>query len=47
MSYNGARLQRRIASTEDRKLAARELIIPDGMENIYAEKRYAPGVRVG
>ncbi len=28
-------------------MAARELIIPDGMENIYAEKRYAPGVRVG
>ncbi len=28
-------------------MAARELIIPDGMENIYREKRYAPGVRVG
>ena len=28
-------------------MAARELIIPQGMENIYAEKRYAPGVRVG
>ncbi len=28
-------------------MAARELIIPEGMENIYAEKRYAPGVRVG
>ena len=25
----------------------REPIIPQGMENIYAEKRYAPGVRVG
>ena len=25
----------------------RELIIPKGMENIYAEKRYAPGLRVG
>jgi enamine deaminase RidA (YjgF/YER057c/UK114 family) len=32
---------------EDRDMAARELIIPDGMANIYAEKRYAPGVRVG
>ncbi len=28
-------------------MAARELIIPEGMENIHAEKRYAPGVRVG
>ena len=28
-------------------MPARELIIPNGMENIYREKRYAPGVRVG
>ncbi len=28
-------------------MARRELIIPLGMENIYAEKGYAPGVRVG
>jgi enamine deaminase RidA (YjgF/YER057c/UK114 family) len=28
-------------------MAARKLIIPQGMENIYREKRYAPGVRVG
>ena len=28
-------------------MAARELIIPQGMENIYREKRYSPGVRVG
>lgn len=28
-------------------MAEREQIIPPGMENIYAEKRYAPGVRVG
>ena len=28
-------------------MTARELIIPQGMESIYAEKRYAPGVRVG
>ena len=25
----------------------RELIIPQGMENIYEQKRYAPGVKVG
>ena len=28
-------------------MTKREQIIPQGMENIYAEKRYAPGVRVG
>jgi len=28
-------------------MARRELIIPEGMENIYAEKGYAPGVLVG
>jgi enamine deaminase RidA (YjgF/YER057c/UK114 family) len=28
-------------------MAKREQIIPKGMENIYAEKRYAPGVLVG
>lgn len=25
----------------------RELVIPQGMENIYEQKRYAPGVKVG
>ena len=28
-------------------MATRELVIPEGMENIYEQKRYAPGVRVG
>ena len=28
-------------------MAERRLIIPEGMENIYAEKGYAPGVEVG
>ena len=28
-------------------MAAYELIIPHGMDNIYREKRYSPGVRVG
>jgi enamine deaminase RidA (YjgF/YER057c/UK114 family) len=28
-------------------MAARELIIPVGLENLYSEKGYAPGVRVG
>ena len=28
-------------------MAGRELIVPRDMANIYAEKRYAPGVRVG
>jgi enamine deaminase RidA (YjgF/YER057c/UK114 family) len=28
-------------------LATRELIIPKGLENLYSEKGYAPGVRVG
>jgi enamine deaminase RidA (YjgF/YER057c/UK114 family) len=28
-------------------LTARELIIPKGLENLYTEKGYAPGVRVG
>jgi enamine deaminase RidA (YjgF/YER057c/UK114 family) len=27
-------------------LAARELIVPEGLENLYSEKGYAPGVRV-
>ena len=28
-------------------MATRELIIPKGLENLYTEKGYAPGVRVG
>ena len=28
-------------------MATRELIVPKGMKNIYDEKLYAPGVRVG
>jgi len=28
-------------------LATRELIIPKGLENLYTEKGYAPGMRVG
>ena len=28
-------------------MPARELIVPKGMENIYEEKGYAPGVKVG
>ena len=28
-------------------MSDKELIIPAGMKNIYAEKKYAPGVRVG
>ncbi len=28
-------------------MAKRELIVPRGMENIYDQKLYAPGVRVG
>ncbi|MDP6873273.1 MAG: hypothetical protein QF521_07085, partial [Alphaproteobacteria bacterium] len=28
-------------------MSTRELIIPDGLENLYTEKGYAPGIRVG
>ena len=28
-------------------VSIRELIIPDGLENLYTEKGYAPGIRVG
>lgn len=28
-------------------MPARELIVPKGLENLYTEKFYAPGVRVG
>ncbi|MBT3359895.1 MAG: RidA family protein [Rhodospirillales bacterium] len=28
-------------------MPVRELIIPPGMENIYEQKRYSPGVKVG
>ena len=28
-------------------MLTRELIVPDGLKNLYTEKGYAPGVRVG
>ena len=28
-------------------MPTRELIVPDGLKNLYTEKGYAPGVRVG
>ena len=28
-------------------MSTRELIIPEGLENLYTEKGYAPGIRVG
>jgi enamine deaminase RidA (YjgF/YER057c/UK114 family) len=28
-------------------VSTRELIIPEGLENLYTEKGYAPGIRVG
>ena len=28
-------------------MPTRELIVPDGLENLYTEKGYAPGIRIG